>query len=315
MADEPALCADAHLEAQPVAAVVAAGGGGSRLGAHLPYALRAQHPLVTAQQEGGEPRQVPGGGPQLTGRGHHPEVLRGLGHHQVRPRVHRPAARVRCARCAARPVQPQRLQHLGAQHVLPRLPAERLDEGTQQRVTGVRVVVDASGSVLEGLLAQHLGQPGPQFGGGTLPPLARGLGRQSARVGEQLGHGHLVGAGPGQVPAQRVREVQQALVAQPHHQNGREGLGDRPDPVLHVPVRAVALDRGPGALPEHLPTARDGRHQGRCAPLALRDGEAVPQRAPGGGEQFQIFSKGIHARDATCWPCPRTANNDLGRPR
>jgi hypothetical protein len=48
------------------------------------------------------------------------------------------------------------------------------------------------------------------------------------------------------VLVERVAKRQPALVAQSHHQDGREGLGDRPDAVLRVGVGRGAGRPGPG---------------------------------------------------------------------
>ncbi len=103
---------------------------------------------------------------------------------------------------------------------------------------------------------------------------------------EQLGDGGTVGGGARQVAPQRVGEVEQALVPQPQYEHGDEGLGDRADPVLDVGGRRVTVDHAAGAAPDQSPVPEHtGDHRGGAA-LGLGDGQAVQQRAAGGGEQF-----------------------------
>ena len=61
--------------------------------------------------------------------------------------------------------------------------------------------------------------------------------RGTGEVREQLADGAVAERRAGQVPVERVVEVQQALVAQPHHQDGGDRLADGAEPVLDVGVR------------------------------------------------------------------------------
>ena len=74
-------------------------------------------------------------------------------------------------------------------------------------------------------------------------------------MGEQLADGAVAERRAGQVPVERVVEVQPALVAQPHHHDGGDRLADRPEPVLDVGVRL-------GHLAPARPT-RPARRRGR----------------------------------------------------
>lgn len=104
-------------------------------------------------------------------------------------------------------------------------------------------------------------------------------------MGEELGDGRLTRASAGQMLLQRVPQVQQALVAQPHHQDGSEGLGDGPDPVLHVLVRSVTVHRGPGPVPDGSAAPHHGGDQRGRPALGLGDGDPVQQGAARPGEQ------------------------------
>ena len=93
-------------------------------------------------------------------------------------------------------------------------------------------------------------------------------------------------AGARKVLLQRIVQIEQTLVAQPQHQDGREGLGDRADAVLGVGVRPMPVDRAARARPDQLPVALHGGDERGRAPLGLGDGDAMQKGPPGGGEQL-----------------------------
>ena len=64
-------------------------------------------------------------------------------------------------------------------------------------------------------------QVGQRAAGHALPPAAGALRRGAGEVGEQLPDGAVAERRAGQVPVERVVEVQPALVAQPHHERRR----------------------------------------------------------------------------------------------
>jgi hypothetical protein len=93
---------------------------------------------------------------------------------------------------------------------------------------------------------------------------------------------------PVEVLAQRVGEVQQPLVAQPQHQHRREGLRDRPDPVLRVPVRLMPRHAAAGTRPHRTAVPYDRCHQRRCPGFGLRHGDPVEQGAARFREQLFV---------------------------
>ena len=133
------------------------------------------------------------------------------------------------------------------------------------------------------------------------PTSRRGSPPRRRPGGEQLADRAVAERGAGQVPVERVVEVQQALVPQPHHDDGGDRLADRAEPVLDVGVRlghSAATGRpGEPAVPDH------PGDQARCLPLALRTGGARQEGAGGGREDgFR------HARDRS-----ETAQSSAGR--
>jgi hypothetical protein len=87
------------------------------------------------------------------------------------------------------------------------------------------------------------------------------------------------------VLAQRVGEVQAALVAQPHDQHRDERLGQRADTVLGIAVGLVAVDHAPGPEPGLAAVSYHRRGQRRRPALGLADGDPVRQRTPRGRQQ------------------------------
>ncbi|CAM5367747.1 hypothetical protein SBADM41S_11532 [Streptomyces badius] len=283
------LTAD-ELEPQTVTAPARLDRHGGR--PHLPHGGGRQDPVVTLGQEGGEPQQVLRGGPELAGGRHDPEVLGGLAQHDVRPGVDGPAARVRCHGAARRTVHGQRFQDLAAQRLIPGDAANRLHQRTEQGVTGVGVVMPMPGRMHLRPVAQHIGDLRPQAAGRPLPPGGRRLGSQPRTVAEQLMDGHPAHAGAGKVLLQGVVQVDQPLVPQPQHQNGRERLGDRADPVLRIGVGSMPVDTRTRPAPHLLSLPPHRSHEGRRTPVPLGDGDAVQQSAPGTGKQ--VFAERSH---------------------
>jgi hypothetical protein len=100
-------------------------------------------------------------------------------------------------------------------------------------------------------------------------------------VRQQLGDGRAGGRARFEVLAQRVGEVQAALVAQPHDEHGDERLGQRADPVLGAAVRLVPLEHAPGAAPGLAAIPGHRADQGRRPALGLADGYPVEERPAG----------------------------------
>jgi hypothetical protein len=88
-----------------------------------------------------------------------------------------------------------------------------------------------------------------------------------------------------QVLAQRIGEVQAALVAQPHDQHRDERLGQRADAVLGVAVRLVPLQHAPGPEPGLAAVAYHRRGQRRRPALGLADGDPMRQCTARGRQQ------------------------------
>ncbi len=199
--------------------------------------------------------------------------------------MHGPAARMRRDGIAGRTVHAQWLQDLAAQRLLPGDAAHRGDQRAEQGVARVGVVVTVTCRVRLRPVAQHVSDPGAQVPRRALPPGSRCLRPQPRAVAQQLKDGHVAHARPGQVLLQRVGQIDQALVAQPQDQDGREGLGDRADPVLRVGVRTMVLDTRTRPAPGRTPLPAHRGHQRRRPPVPLRHGDAVRQSTTGTGKQ------------------------------
>ena len=178
------------------------------------------------------------------------------------------------------PVHAQRRQDLGGDGVLPRRPAQPRHQLAEQAEPQVGVV-EPPGRPEDDVVGAEV-QVGERAAGNALPPSARALGRGPGEVREQLADGAVAERRAGQVPVERVVEVQPALVPQAHHHDGGDGLADRAEPVLDVGVRLgdVATPGRPGqpAVPD------DAGDEARRAPLALHAGGARQEDA-GGGRQ------------------------------
>ncbi len=124
----------------------------------------------------------------------------------------------------------------------------------------------------------------------SLPPVAVGLPAQPADVGRQPAQRQGTHP-PGdfrQVGRDRVIQAEPALVAQPEQDSRGQGLGDRSDPELGVPVGRRVLagpgDVGQRAVPDH---ARDQR---RGASGELGTGDDLVHPADGRQREYHRFS-------------------------
>ncbi len=142
------------------------------------------------------------------------------------------------------------------------------------------------GRVHERVVAEHVGQLGPQRPRGPLPPLPGRLGDQPGRVRQQLRDRGVARPRAGQMLAERVGERQQPLVTQAQHLNRDERLGDRADPVLQIPVGRPAVDRAPPVEPHRVAVAHHGGDDGRRPPLHLAGRQAVDQGTSRFGHQL-----------------------------
>ena len=272
-----------QLQAEPVAAGpgLVARRRGRR--AHLGQGRRGQHPVVAVQQEHGEPAQILRGRPEFPRRGHQPAGIGRLELHDVGPRVYREAARVRLLRRQGGAGHAERVQDLLPQRLFPPMPAQLADQRAQQSVAGIGVVEQPPGRMRR--RAQDVGQPRPELTGAPLPPRPRGLRGQAGGVRQQLGDRRARRLARVHVLAQRVGEVQAALVAQPHDQHRDERLGQRADAVLGIAVRLVAVDHAPGPEPGLAAVSYHRRGQRRRPALGLADGDPVRQRTPRSRQQ------------------------------
>ena len=272
-----------QLQAEPVSAGpgLVAGRRGRR--AHLGQRRRGQHPVVAVQQEDGELAQVLRGRPELPRRGHQPGGIGRLELHDVRPRVHRETARVRLLGRQGGAGHAERAQDLLPQRVLPAMPAQLADQRAEQPVAGVGVVEQPPGRMRR--RAQDVGQPRPELTGAPFPPRPRGLRGQASGVREQLGDRRARRLARVQVLAQRVGQVQAALIAQPHDQHRDKRLGQRADAELGVAVGLVPSQHAPGPEPGLAAVPDHRRGQQRRPALGLADGDPVRQRPARGRQQ------------------------------
>ncbi|MDQ0942196.1 hypothetical protein QFZ67_003901 [Streptomyces sp. V1I1] len=254
--------------------------------AHLPHGRSAQHALVALGKERGEAAEVGHRRPELSGRGHQAEVLGGFGQHHIGPGMHRPATGMRSSGLRARTVQGERFKDLAAQDVLPGRPAYRLDQRTEQRIAGVGVVVTAADGMHPRLVTEDIGEFGAERARRPLPPGRRSFSAQSGAVAKELCDGHIPHARARQVLLQGIVQIEQTLVAESQHQDGREGLCDRADAVLGVGVRPMPVDRAAGARPEQLSLALHSGDERGCAPFGLGDRNAMQYGALRGGEKL-----------------------------
>ena len=81
-----------------------------------------------------------------------------------------------------------------------------------------------AGGMHPGLVAEHIGKSGTERPGVRSHHGAGRLRAQPRTVAKQLSDGHLPRAGAGKVLLQRIVQIEQTLVAQPQHQDGRKGL-------------------------------------------------------------------------------------------
>ena len=260
-----------------------AGADGTRISATVSAARTA---FVAVEQEAAVAAEVGGRGPQLARRGHEPGVLGRLGQQRVRPRMHRPARRVRRLRVVGGAVHPERVEDLGLQRRGPVPPAQPPDEGSEQREPDVRVVVAPARAAQRGHRdeAREVGAHGAV---GALPPRRPGLGGEPGGVGEQLRDRRIGDRRVGEVVAEGVVETQEPLVAQAQDEHRDERLGDRPDAVLRVRGRCAVVDAAAAPGPHRLPPrttapAIDGARPRDCSTASRwSSARAVPSSSGG----------------------------------
>ena len=146
-----------------------------------------------------------------------------LGLDHVRPWVNRGPLRMRRGGQERGARHRQRVEDLVLQHVRPRPAAKLLDHRAQQPKAGVRVMEPMPGRVLEPGI-HDVRQLRPDLARRPLPPRSRRLAGQPGGVGQELRNGHPADRCIGQVVFQPVVEPQPPLVAQPHDEDGDEGL-------------------------------------------------------------------------------------------
>ena len=170
------------------------------------------------------------------------------------------ALRVRRLRQVRRPRHAQGREQLGAR---PRRTTTRPAAATPPR-RAARSRGWSSGSTPPGSATR----PEPSLavssaGTGTarraFPPRADGLALHPGHVGEQVADRRRGVPRLRHEPTDRVRERQQPLVAQPHHGDGDQGLGDRADAVLRVVGRTGYVARAADPRRASRPTARRPR--------------------------------------------------------
>jgi hypothetical protein len=258
---------------------------------------------VGVGHEAGPPREVGDGAGQTPARRHRAQVDHGLDEGHVVERVHVVADR-------ARPVvetdggarHPQRLEDPHPQRLLPRAALEALHQLAQHGIhdVGVVPVVVRPADARDLVEVAHQGR-----GVGLdqrLPDVAQGLAGQSARVGEGLSDRGTVGHA-GEVLVEGVVEVEPALVAQRHHQDGGEGLGVGGDQELVVRAGHAGRAHVGGAdavRPDRHPAADHRRSQAGHATGALPIQGDVAQPSGGG-----VLQRGVHATDPSDAGCPQ----------
>ena len=262
------------LHPQPVcgpAGVGRIGPGGQR---HLLDGVRGEHVAGVPEQKGAEAPEVGGRRPELPGGGHHARVVLGLGQHDVGPgmRRRRPRRPGRSAGgwCASHAQREQRPVPRGRRPTPARRaarPARRAartpgwSSGSDGRREGRRRRRSAAG--------RRARCPA------CAPTTRRGSPPATGEVRQQLADRPVAQWGARQVALQPVVEVEGARVAQAEHGDRRDGLRDRPEPVLDVGVRL--LDRAPSGRPRQ-PTAADHGGDPATAP-ARRAGRGRCGRA------------------------------------
>jgi hypothetical protein len=266
-----------HLDTEPVRRPARRGGVHTGRHGHLLERGRIEDTAGVADQERGEATEVREGRPQLPRGGHHAGVVLRLGQDDVGPGVHRGALGGRGDRAGCRPDHAQGGEHLRSHGVLPgraAQPRHQLAEHAEAQVG----VVEAAGCAEDDVVrteAEVLQRAARR----PFPPAAGALRRDSGQVREQLPDGAVPERGAREMRVQRVVEVQPALVAQPHHGDGGDGLADRPEPVLHVGVRLGHL--APAGRPGQPAVAHDPGDQAGRAALPLRAGGARQEQASG----------------------------------
>ncbi len=195
--------------------------------------------------------------------------------------------------------------------LFPRDATNRFHQRTEQGVTGVGVVMAMPGRMHLRPIAQHIRELRPQAAGRPLPPGGRRLGPQPRTVAEQLTDGRPAHTRTGKVLLQRIVEVDQPLVPQPQHQNGRERLGDRADPVLRTGIGSVPVDTRTRCSIPSVPAAPPQQRETAHARPAGR-------RRCGAGGRAGYWEAGLHREKSWSNPYPtgRPLTNPFpGKPR
>ena len=125
----------------------------------------------------------------------------------------------------------------------------------------------------------------PVAAGRALPPRPVRLGLHPGAVREQLRDRRAAELRAGHVVLEPVEQVEAAGVAQPHHGDGDERLGDGAHPVLRVGVGELSpgppVERADGVGPRESAVPHDAGGDRRQAPAALLGREQVMEVAGG----------------------------------
>ena len=195
--------------------------------------------------------------------------------------------------------QPERRQKPLVDQCRAGLAGGLLDDQAEQRVPEIRVVSPHTRAVHQ-LRARQRPPQGPSIRTPhRLPHVPRRLPLDTAPVRQQRSERHLVERRSHEIPTYRGVQRERAFVHQTEHDRSGEGLGDRPDPIGHLPGGGEApLDVRPARSSEADDHARAGRaqHHRRNPALALRGGSRPIE--PTGGDHVVD----THGRDAR----PRT---------
>ena len=235
-------------------------------------------------QEVGPPRQVGDRAPHLPGRRHRAGVLvRLLGERLVEV-VDAVPLRVRRLREVRRARHAQGLEQLARHHVPPRRapqPGDRLAEQREAEVAVV-VVLPRAGHRAAAVVGREQQRPArrPASAPTTSRPARSACRTTCASRSRTVASAYPVS---GTNLPDRVGQREQSLVAQPHHRDRDEGLGDRADPVLRVVGRtghvAGAADPAQRPVGQH---AGDDRRQPAATLEPLEPGRArsLTRRTP-----------------------------------
>ena len=255
---------------------------------HLLERRRLQDAVVAGREERSPPREVAGRRPELAERAGAAEIGLGLELDGVAVGLDEVAARGRVDGFRRRAGEPERIEDVRLQRVLPGAAVRAGDDLAEQREREVGVVPPRAR--VEHLL--RVGGPGEQLLARgrlhRLPDLARRLALEARRVRQHAPERRPVGA-LGEVRRQRIVERELAGVAQLQDPDRRERLRDRADPVLRVRARRrTRLDvrDAERLLPDELVAPEDRRAHGRHPLLGL-GGRELPA---------QLFAESLRRR-------------------